>query len=89
MNSKNFPVKRTIWYFVMPLAVLSRLLDANTIQLSGVCLLTLKGSLKGMLLRIGNKFSSVRLSHAANMKESYENMKVLLKKIQYENYAYY
>jgi len=63
-------------------------LDTNTIQLSGVCLLTLKGSLKGMLLRIGNKFPSVRLAHAANMKESYENMKLLLKKIQYENYSY-
>ena len=41
-----------------------------------------------MLLRIGNKFPSVRLAHAANMKESYENMKLLLKKIQYENYSY-
>ena len=38
MNSKNFSLKRTIWYFVMNFALLKKLLDPNTIQLSGVCL---------------------------------------------------
>jgi hypothetical protein len=31
-----------------------------------------------------NKFPSVPLAHAANMKESYENTKLLLENIQYE-----
>jgi len=34
----------------------------------------------------GNKFSSAPLTHAANMKASYENMKLLLEKITYEKY---
>jgi len=43
-----------------------------------------KVSLKVVLLQNGNKFSSVPLAHAANMKESYENMKLLLGKIKYD-----
>jgi hypothetical protein len=43
-------------------------------------------SLKAVLLHIGNKLPSVPLAHAANMKESYENMKLLLEKIQYAKY---
>jgi len=39
-----------------------------------------------VLLHNGNKFPPVPLVHAANMKESHENMKLLLEKIQYENY---
>jgi len=45
-----------------------------------------KISLKAVFLHNGNKFPSVSLAHAANMKESYENMKLLLDKIQYEKY---
>ena len=45
-----------------------------------------KISLKAVLLHNGNKFLSVPLAHAANMKASYENMKLLLEKIQYEKY---
>jgi hypothetical protein len=45
-----------------------------------------KVSLKAVLLHNGNKFPSVPLAHAANMKESYENMKLLLEKIQHEIY---
>jgi hypothetical protein len=37
-----------------------------------------------VLLHIANKFPSVRLAHAANMEESYENTKLPLKNIQYE-----
>jgi hypothetical protein len=47
-----------------------------------------KVNLKAVVLRNGNKFPSVRLAHAAKMKESYENMKLLLKKIQYEKYKW-
>jgi hypothetical protein len=45
-----------------------------------------KVSLKAVLLNNGNKFPSVSLPHAANMKKTYENMKLLLEKIQYEKY---
>ena len=41
MNSKNFSLKKMIWYFVMIIALLQRLLDTNMIPLRGVCLLTL------------------------------------------------
>jgi hypothetical protein len=43
-------------------------------------------NLKAVLLHNGNKYPSVPLAHAVNMKESYENMKLLLEKINYEKY---
>jgi hypothetical protein len=43
-----------------------------------------KVSLKAVLLHNGNKYPSVPLAHTVNMKESYENMKLLLEKIHYE-----
>jgi hypothetical protein len=39
-----------------------------------------------VLLHNANKFPSVPLALAANTKESYENTKLLLEKIQYEKY---
>ena len=45
-----------------------------------------KFSLKFGLLHNGNKFPSVPLANAANVKESYENTKQVLKKIQCEKY---
>jgi hypothetical protein len=45
-----------------------------------------KVRLKAVLLHNGNKFPSVPLDHVANMKESRENMKLLLEKIRYEKY---
>jgi len=39
-----------------------------------------------VLLYKRNKFPSVPLAHVANMKQSYENMKLLFEKIQYEKY---
>jgi hypothetical protein len=45
-----------------------------------------KVSLKVVLAHNGNKFPSVSLAHAANMTEYYENMKLLLEKIQHEKY---
>ncbi|UYV61959.1 hypothetical protein LAZ67_1007169 [Cordylochernes scorpioides] len=47
-----------------------------------------KISLKAVLLHNGNKFLSVPLAHASNMKETYEHMKLLLKKIEYERYGW-
>ena len=43
-----------------------------------------KVSLKVVLLHNGNRFPSVPLDHAANMKESFESMQLLLGKIKYE-----
>ena len=45
---------------------------------------SIKVSLKAVLLRNRNKLPSVPLAHATNMKESYENMKLLSEKTQYE-----
>jgi len=45
-----------------------------------------KVSLKVVLLHNGNKFPSVPLAHAANIKESYESMKLLLGKIKYDEF---
>ena len=47
-----------------------------------------KASLKPVLLDNGNMYPSVRLAHAANMKETYESMKLLLQKIRYEEHEW-
>jgi hypothetical protein len=45
--------------------------------------------LKAVLLHKGNIFLQfVPLAHVANMKQSYENMKLLLEMIQYEKYKW-
>jgi hypothetical protein len=43
-------------------------------------------SLKAVLPHKGNKLPSVPLAHATNMKEPYENMKLLLEKAPYAKY---
>ena len=47
-----------------------------------------KVNLKVVLLHNGNRFPSVPLAHAANMKESYESMKLLLGKIKYDEFKW-
>jgi len=47
-----------------------------------------KVSLKVVLLHNGNKFPSVPLAHAANRKESYESMKLLLGIIKYDEFKW-
>ena len=47
-----------------------------------------KVSLKLVLLHNGNRFPSVPLAHAANVKESYENMKLHLGKIKYDEFKW-
>jgi len=49
---------------------------------------SLKVSLKVVLLHNGSKFPSVPLAHAANMKESYESMKLLLGKSKYDEFKW-
>ena len=41
-----------------------------------------------VLLHNGNKFPSFSFSHAANMKESYESMTLLLGKIKYDEFKW-
>jgi hypothetical protein len=72
--------------FLIMVSVIQSLLDTNKIQLDGVSSWTSKVSLNALLLHNGKKFPSLTFAHAAEMKESYENMKVLLEKIQYEKY---
>jgi len=47
-----------------------------------------KVSLKVVLLHNGNRFPSVPLAHATKMKESYENMALLLAKIKYDEFKW-
>ena len=47
-----------------------------------------KTSLKAVVLHNGNKYPSVPLAYATNMKEIYENLKILLEKIQYDKYCW-
>ena len=47
-----------------------------------------KVSLKLVVLHNGNRFPSIPLAQAANMKESYENMKLLLGKNKYDKFKW-
>jgi len=47
-----------------------------------------KVSLKVVLLHNGNRFPSVPLAHATNMKENYESLELLLGKIKYEEFKW-
>jgi len=47
-----------------------------------------KVSLKMVLLHSGNRFPSVPLAHAANMKETHESMKLLLGKIMNDEFKW-
>jgi hypothetical protein len=51
-----------------------------------LCIDCAKICLKAVLLHNGNKFPFLPLAHVANMKESCENIKLLLEKIQDEKY---
>jgi hypothetical protein len=45
-----------------------------------------KRSLKGVLLHNGKMYGSIPVAHSVHLKETYENMKVLLTGIQYEEH---
>ena len=47
-----------------------------------------KGSLTVVLLHNENRFPSVPLAYAANMKESYESMKLLLGRIKHDKFKW-
>ena len=45
-------------------------------------------SLKGVLLHNGNKYSSIPIAHSVHLKESYDNMELLLEAIKYSEYQW-
>jgi hypothetical protein len=47
-----------------------------------------KLSLKAVLLHIGNKYPSIPIGHTVHMKETYANMKTLLRYIEYDKYQW-
>jgi hypothetical protein len=42
-----------------------------------------KINLKGVLLHNGNQLASIPIAHSVNSKETYENLRLLLEKVQY------
>ena len=47
-----------------------------------------KRSLKAVLLHIGNKKPSIPIAHSAQLKESYDSIKILLNAIHYSDYQW-
>jgi hypothetical protein len=48
-----------------------------------------KLSLKAALLHSGNIHPSIPIGHAVHMKVTYENMELLLRKVQYDKYKWH
>ena len=46
-------------------------------------------SLKGVLLHNGNTLASLPVAHSVQMKETYENMKILLDNLKYDEYQWF
>lgn len=47
-----------------------------------------KTSLKAVLLHNGNTFASIPVGHSVHMKESYENLEIVLTKIDYSGHGW-
>jgi len=67
-NSRIFSPWKMVLCFAMMFVLLWKFLTMNINQISGPCSLIRQVSLKLVLLHNGNRFPSVLLAHAANMK---------------------
>ena len=47
-----------------------------------------KRSLKAVLLHNGNKFASIPIAHSTKLKETYENLEIVLQKIKYSEHQW-
>lgn len=47
-----------------------------------------KASLKGVLLHNGNKYSSIPIVHSVHLKETYQNLKIVLENIEYHTHKW-
>ena len=47
-----------------------------------------KASIKCVLLHNGNRYASIPIGHSVHLKETYENMKLLLTKIKYDEHKW-
>jgi len=54
-----------------------------------LCIDSSKLSLKAVLLHNGNQHPSIPVEHVVHMKETYENLKQLLKKLEYRKYGWH
>jgi len=81
-NSRISSPRKMVECFAMTFVPLWKFLTMNLTQISGPCSLIHQ---KVFLLHTRNKFPSVPLTRAANMKESYESMKLLLGKFKYDD----
>jgi len=47
-----------------------------------------KRSLKCFLLHIGNRFASISIAHSTNLKEEYDNIKMVLQRICFDGHQW-
>jgi hypothetical protein len=78
LNTKIFFLNKTIWNFVMMLALLQSLQHQHNPTEWHLFTNPSRVNLAAVLLHHRNKFPSAPVAHAANMTKSYENIKLLL-----------
>jgi hypothetical protein len=48
-----------------------------------------KRCLKAVLLNNGNNLASITIAHSVHLKETYENLRIVLEKIKYHKHNWY
>ena len=87
-NSRISSPRKMVSCFTMMFVPLWKFLAMNVTHQWRLFIDSSKVSLKVVLLHNGNRFPSVPLSHAANMKESYGSMELLLGKFKYDEFKW-